>query len=152
MWQGGPSASETETRLADWPSAAAHTWALHPLESACMLVNVAAKALLGRAEQILYGRLVRAFPGHIVLSQVALSRLLTLDRPETGVADFVVCRADFTAMAVVELDHGQERCNDAQLHAAGVKVIRLPRDDIPHERALRALVATLPFKGRMAVN
>ena len=115
-----------------------------------MLANIAANALLSRAEQILYGRLVRAFPGHIVLSKVALSRLSSA-APADAVADFVVCRADFTAVAVLELDissarrndarRGDARRGDAQLRAAGFRVIRLPADDIPGERALRALVA-----------
>ncbi len=126
-----------------------------------MLANIAANALLSRAEQILYGRLVRAFPGHIVLSKVALSRLSSA-APADAVADFVVCRADFTAVAVVELDGSTDRRGDArrgdarrddvrrgdaQLQAAGVGVIRVPAADIPDERALRALVATLSLNG-----
>src|ERR1700688_3812277 len=78
---------------------------------------VTAKPLLGRPEQVLYGRLVRAFPGHVILAHVALSRLLAVDRTAAAtegpaiatrgrqlVADFVVCRPDFTALAVVELE------------------------------------------------
>jgi hypothetical protein len=110
-----------------------------------MLANAAAQVLLSKAEQILYGRLVRAFPGHIVLSKVALSRLAS-SAPSDGVADFVLCRADFTALAVLAIDAAQaDRRGDRHLQAAGVKVIHLPGGDIPHERALRALVATLPL-------
>jgi uncharacterized protein YceH (UPF0502 family) len=130
--------------------------------------NVATKALLSRPEQILYGRLVRAFPGHIVLSQVALSRLLVSgtqaagDVPTTAnrfaqlIADFVVCKADFTAVAVVELDDGacpskaardRDRRKQEYLHAAGVKVVHFPAGDIPSESALRALIAALPPHG-----
>jgi hypothetical protein len=116
---------------------------------------------------MLYGRLVRAFPGHIVLAQVALSRLLTTDRPgaaatagaiggrpKHGVADFVILTAEFVAVAVLELDgranarDGQrerDRRRDAALCAAGIKVVRLPVDDIPGESALKALVAALPL-------
>jgi hypothetical protein len=43
---------------------------------------VTAKPLLSRPEQLLYGRLVRAFPGHVVLAQVALSQLLVVDRAD----------------------------------------------------------------------
>jgi hypothetical protein len=84
---------------------------------------VSAKPLLSRPEQILYGRLVRAFPGHIILAQVALSQLLVVTRRDAArstqaisngfrqlVADFVVCAPDFTAVAVIELDdrsHGR---------------------------------------------
>ena len=133
--------------------------------------TVAAKPLLNRLEQLLYGRLVRAFPGHVVLAHVALSRLLaagaagaasaasaaathtTTSRFRGLVADFLVCRPDFTALAVVELDHAKAR--DAQrgkdlrktqlLHAAGIKVVHLPAHDIPKEAALKALVASLPL-------
>src|SRR5580692_3355416 len=78
---------------------------------------VTAKPLLTRPEQQLYGRLVRAFPGHIILAQVALSQLLTVARAVAHrdaqsttnrfrqlVADFVLCAPDFTAVAVIELD------------------------------------------------
>src|ERR1700688_1097552 len=67
---------------------------------------VTAKPLLSKPEQLLYGRLVRAFPGHIILAQVALSQLLVVRRDAAGstqsisnrfrqlVADFVVCAPD----------------------------------------------------------
>src|SRR5882757_1852405 len=66
------------------------------------------RPVLGRPEQVLYGRLVRAFPGHVILAHVAVSRLLAVDpaasategpalvsRRRQLVADFVVCRPDF---------------------------------------------------------
>jgi hypothetical protein len=111
----------------------------------------ATKPLLSRPEQLLYARLVRAFPGHVILVHVALSRLL--------VANFVVCRPDFTAVAAVELDEPttksidaqrsavrhKHRRKDLQLQAAGVKVIRIAAHDLPDERALKSLVAALPL-------
>ncbi len=117
--------------------------------------------VLNRPEQVLYGRLMRAFPGHIILAQVSLSRLLAvagMDAAKHAVVDFVICRADFTPLAVVELEdravaqpskrgdktRGNPR-QDQLLRAAGIKVIRLPVGDIPHEPALKALVATLPL-------
>ncbi len=127
---------------------------------------VTAKALLSGVEQVLYGRLVRAFPGHVVLAQVALSQLLEVDRAHAVgspqaianrfrqlVADFVICAPDFSVVAVVELDdrthrRGAQRERDQRkdgfLRAAGVKVIRVPVSDLPTEAALRALVAVLP--------
>jgi len=111
-----------------------------------MLAIAAAQPLLTRAEQLLYGRLVRAFPGHIILSHMAISPLVT--------ADFVVCKSDFTPLAVVEIDEAagpgpaereRDRRDDLNLQAAGVKVIRLIVDDLPHEAALRALVAAHPL-------
>jgi len=124
------------------------------------------RSLLNRREQLLYGRLVRAFPGHVILSRVELSRLLAADRSAAGdgpaiasrvrqlIADFVVCRADFSAVAVVELDEAEKpresvvernRRKDRALQEAGVKVIHLPAHDLPDEAALKALIAAHPL-------
>jgi hypothetical protein len=106
----------------------------------------AAKCLLNPIEQVLYGRLVRAFPGHIVLARVALSRQL--------VVDFAVLRSDFTVLAAVELcsrakpriaQREREARMEAALHAARVKLLRLVAEDIPSDAALKALVAALPL-------
>lgn len=127
---------------------------------------VIAKTLLNRAEQVLYGRLVRAFPGHVVLAQVALSQLLEVNRAHAAghaqaianrfrqlVADFVICAPDFSVVAVVELDgrsHGddlqreRDERKDRFLQAVGLKLIRVPASDLPNEAALKALVAALP--------
>jgi hypothetical protein len=127
---------------------------------------VTAKPLLSQPEQQLYRRLVRAFPGHIILAQVALSQLLVVTRRDAAagaqsisnsfrqlVADFVVCAPDFTAVAVIELD-GRTHRRDAQrerdqrkdsfLQAAGIKVVRVTVADIPNEQELKALVAFVP--------
>ena len=136
--------------------------------------RLAGRPLLSRPEQVLYGRLVRAFAGHIILAHVAVLRLLAADgkdrmdgaagRPmsnrfKNSVADFVVCRADFTALAVIELEDGvkppdtqrdKQRRKDQLLQAAGIKVIRLAADDLPPEAALKALVATLPLNSSTA--
>jgi hypothetical protein len=110
-----------------------------------------AKPLLDKREQLLYGRLVRAFPGHVILVNVALSRLV--------VAAFAVCKADFTPVAVVELEDcslskdersDRHRRKDQLLQAAGIKVIRLMANDIPNESALKALVAVLPLMSSTA--
>jgi very-short-patch-repair endonuclease len=128
---------------------------------------VTARPLLSRPEQLLYGRLVRAFPGHLILAQVALSQLLVVDRmgQDGGaqstanrfrqlVADFVVCAPDFTAVAVIELDdrshhrtvqRERDRRKDRFLQAAGIKVIRVAVSDLPSEAALKALVAVMPI-------
>ncbi len=127
--------------------------------------------LLTRPEQMLYGRLVRAFPGHVVLAQVALSRLLVVDQAASTlrgkavansqrrlVADFVVCKPDFTALAVVELDpsgppdanRDGSRRKDQLLRSAGIKVVRIAADDIPNEAALKTLVTMLPLNSSTA--
>jgi very-short-patch-repair endonuclease len=96
---------------------------------------------------------VRAFPGHLILAQVALSQLLVVDRMDQDgsaqsianrfrqlVADFVVCAPDFTAVAVIELDdrshhrivqRERDRRKDRFLQAAGIKVIRIAVSDLP---------------------
>jgi hypothetical protein len=120
--------------------------AFDPLRDIQMRGAPTVKSLLNRPEQLLYGRLVRAFPGHIVLSHVAMSRLVTVD--------FVVCRPDFTPLAVLEIDEvdaggparpERSRRKDQSLQAAGVKVIHLASHDLPDEAALRALVASHPL-------
>ena len=131
-----------------------------------------AKPLLSQPAQHLYGRLVRAFPGHVVFAQVPLLRFLSADPAASAtevqaitnrykhlVADFVVCRPDFTVLAVIELED-RTRPRDAQferrrrkdqfLLAAGVKVICVPANDIPNEAALKALVAALPLNSSAA--
>ena len=127
---------------------------------------VTAKPLLSRPEQVLYGRLVRALPEHIILAQVALSQLLVVTRRDAAgraqaisngfrqlVADFVVCAPDFSAIAVVELDdrsHGRnaqrerDQRKDRFLQAAGIKVIRVSVGEMPNEAALKTLLAVVP--------
>jgi hypothetical protein len=128
---------------------------------------VTARPLLSKPEQILYGRLVRAFPGHIILAQVALSQLLVVVRRDAAddaqsisnrfrqlVADFVVCAPNFTAVAVIELDdrsharrvqRERDQRKDQFLQAAEIKVIRVAVADIPNEVALKALVGVAPL-------
>ena len=108
----------------------------------------ATKSLLSQPEQLLFGRLVRAFPGHIVLARVALLP------SKPWVVDFAVLRSDFTVLAAVELDSrakpriGQrerEARMEAALQAAGSKILRLVVEDIPSDAGIRALVAALPL-------
>lgn len=129
------------------------------------VLPVNAKPLLSQAEQRLYARLMRAFPGHIILAQVALSQLLVVAcRDAAGarsvynsfsqlVADFVLCAPDFTAVAVIELDdrshtrpvqRERDQRKDRFLQAAGIKVFRIAVADMPSEAQLRALVAAVP--------
>ena len=74
---------------------------------------VVANALLSRAEQVLYGRLVRAFPGHVVLAQVALSQLLTVDRAQA--VDLAVRVAE-KAKAAVWVSPFSARCSFPERH------------------------------------
>jgi very-short-patch-repair endonuclease len=122
---------------------------------------VVAKPLLSRPEQGLYSRLVRAFPGHVVMAQVALSQLLVVTQATANgtrqsafnrfrqlVADFVICRPDFTALAVIELDdrtharpvqRERDQRKDEFLRAAGIKVVRISVARLPSDEELREL-------------
>jgi hypothetical protein len=116
-----------------------------------------ARKPLSTPEQILYFRLVKALPEHIVLAQVQLSRFLDVEsgqhawgwrnRISQKSADFVVCRKDATVVAVIELDdvsheRGDRRAADATkeeaLAAAGIKVIRWPETALPDGSAINA--------------
>ncbi len=130
------------------------------------LPPIKARILLSDPEKLLYGRLVRALPGHIVFAKLTMSQLLDLEpAPSRGkspalaapirhwVADFVVCGSDFTVAAVIQLDRrAQQReaqrthdaCSSRLLLAAGIRVHRVPIADIPNEAGLKALLALRP--------
>jgi very-short-patch-repair endonuclease len=120
-----------------------------------------AKKPLSVPEQILYFRLSRALPQHIVLAQVGLSRLLGVkkgssfhawnNRINRMSADFVVCGKDSNIVAVIELDdasHNRDdrRAADAKkdraLAAAGIHIIRWPAKAIPDEASIKAQLLT----------
>jgi very-short-patch-repair endonuclease len=109
-----------------------------------------AKKPLSRPEQVLYFRLVKALPEHIVLSQVQLSRLLGvkkgnnyrawLNRINRMSADFVVCNKDSSIVAVIELDDATHQKEDRKaadakkdkaLISAGIRIIRWQANTIP---------------------
>ncbi len=111
---------------------------------------------LSAPEQVLYFRLIKALPEHIVLGQVQLSRLLGvkkgnntqawLNRINRMSADFVVCNKDSTVVAVIELDdatHNGEKSQqrdakkDKALAAAGIKVYRWQAKAIPDESQIK---------------
>lgn len=122
----------------------------------------ASPSLLDRAEQILYGRLMRAFPGHVILAQVALARWLVAAPPggaAAWVADFMILRAEFTPVAVLDLFPGalatavlapaagtERRERNLRLIEAGVKILPIDATDLPGEAALKALVAAAPLR------
>jgi hypothetical protein len=118
------------------------------------------KKVLTQVEQLLYQRLIRAFPDHIVLSQVAFSQLVGVERGHNArsiwnrfnrlTADFVLCRKDFGIVAVLELDdrsHDRPARHDADgrkaaiLAAAGVPLHRFNVNPLPSEAELRDYIA-----------
>lgn len=119
-----------------------------------------AQPLLSEREQVLYQRLVAAYPDYVVLAQVALSQLLAV-KPGTAncqsirgrykqlVADFVLCRQDFTAVLVIELDDSSHAAADRQfadqrktkaVEAAGLRLVRIPAGPIPSDDEIQRVL------------
>ncbi|MFA5170444.1 MAG: DUF2726 domain-containing protein [Sulfuriferula sp.] len=119
---------------------------------------------LSAPEQVLYFRLVKALPEHIILGQVQLSRILKvkkgnntqawLNRINRMSADFVVCNKNSSIVAVIELDdasHNTEKRQQADakkdkaLTAAGIKIHRWNVKNIPNEDAIQAVFIPQPL-------
>jgi hypothetical protein len=119
-----------------------------------------AKKPLSSPEQVLYFRLCKALPEHIVLAQVGLSRILGVkkgnnfgewfNRINRMSADFVVCAKDSTIVAVIELDDASHEKTDRQaadakkdkaLSSAGIRIIRWHIKSIPDEANIKAAFA-----------
>lgn len=114
------------------------------------------KKLLTPPEQVLYHRLVKALPEHIVLAQVQVSRVLGVqkganfnewnNRINRLSYDFVVCLMDATVVAAIELD---DKSHDSSRRAAtdekknkatsdaGLRLIRWHVKALPDEEAIR---------------
>lgn len=122
-----------------------------------------AKKPLSQPEQILYFRMIDALPGHIVLAQVQLSRLLGikkgnnhqswLNRINRMSADFVVCNKDSSIIAVIELDDASHQKPERQaadakkdkaLAAAGIRMIRWQVKAMPDQSAIQAALLPSP--------
>jgi len=117
------------------------------------------KKVLTPVEQQLYHRLIRAFPDHVVLAQVAFSQLVGVKKGENFTAiwnrynrltaDFVLCTKDFRTVAVLELDDRShdnpsrmdaDRRKAAICEAAGIPLHRLNVNPLPNETELRSLL------------
>jgi very-short-patch-repair endonuclease len=118
-----------------------------------------AKKVLTSPEQVLYHRLVKALPDHMVLAQIQLSRVLGVKRGFNFAAwnnrinrlslDFLVCRKDSSVVAAIELDDSSHdrpdrREADARkawaLKSAGIRLIRWSTVALPDDAAIRAAV------------
>ena len=116
-----------------------------------------AKRPLSQPEQVLYHRLVRALPDHVVLAQVQVSRVLGVkkghnfhewnNRINRLSYDFVVCGKDATVLAAIELDDktheasnrvGTDAKKDKATAAAGVRMLRWHVKALPDEATIRA--------------
>jgi len=115
------------------------------------------KQPLSPPEQVLYHRLVKSLPDHIVLAQVQVSRVLGVkkgfnvhewnNRINRLSYDFVVCAKDLTVLAAIELDdrthESVSRANtDAKKEkatsAAGLRLIRWHVKSLPDEGAIQS--------------
>jgi hypothetical protein len=114
------------------------------------------KRLLTQPEQVLYHRLVKALPNHIVLAQVQVSRVLGIkkgsrfhewnNRINRMTYDFVICDKSFAVIAAIELDdksHESERRRDTDAKKnkatvdAGLKLIRWKVKSLPDEAMIQ---------------
>ena len=114
------------------------------------------KKPLTQPEQVLYHRLVKALPEHIVLAQVQVSRVLGVkkgsnfnewnNRINRLSYDFVICSKDSTVLAAIELDDKthestrrtltDEKKNKATADA-GLRLIRWNVKALPDESAIQ---------------
>jgi hypothetical protein len=121
---------------------------------------VEARNLLTDRELSLYQSLLSLYPEHKVFVQVALSQLIEVVRnhPERRsiraryqqlVADFVLCRADLSVVAVIEFDdssHDNPRNEFADarkskaLKDARIKLVRISSDALPSEDRISKLI------------
>ena len=121
------------------------------------------KKPLSQPEQVLYHRLIRALPEHIVLAQVQVSRVLGVkkgssfnewnNRINRLSYDFVVCGKDSTVIAAVELDDKtheskarivtDEKKNKASADA-GLRLLRWHVRSLPTEEEIRQELLTSP--------
>jgi hypothetical protein len=114
------------------------------------------KRPLTQPEQVLYHRLVRALPDHIVLAQVQVSRVLGVKeganfhewnkRINRLSYDFVVCSKDSTVIAAVELDDqshessvqaARDEKKDKASADAGLRLLRWHVRSLPSEDDIR---------------
>ena len=121
----------------------------------------AKRQVLTEREQVLYQRLVKTLPNHIVLAQVQLLQLLILKRGRRSYEafnrisrlslDFVILNPDTSLVAAIELDdatHEREdrRWADARknhaLMSAGVPLIRWKAKSLPDAAAISAALNT----------
>jgi Protein of unknown function (DUF2726) len=115
------------------------------------------KKPLTQPEQVLYHRLVKALPDHIVLAQVQVSRVLGVkkgsnfnewnNRINRLSYDFVVCGKDSTVLAAIELDDKSHESNrrsstdekkNRATADAGLRLIRWNVKALPDESEIQA--------------
>jgi hypothetical protein len=121
-----------------------------------------ARQVISRPELILHRHLVAALPGHIVLAQVQVSRVLGVrkgfdfhawnNRINRLSYDFVVCTPDGNVLAAIELDDKSHEApdrieadqrKDRATASAGIPLIRWHVKAIPEPAKIQAQFAGL---------
>ena len=119
------------------------------------------KRLLTQPEQVLYHRLVKSLPNHVVLAQVQMSRVLGVkrgfrfhewnNRINRMSYDFVICDKAATVIAAIELDdksHESERRIESDAKKgrattdAGLRLIRWHVKSLPDELTIQRELST----------
>jgi hypothetical protein len=118
------------------------------------------RPILTDRELILHRRLATMFPDHVIFTQLPLSRLMDIipatkgrssnpDRFNQFVADFVLCRRDFSVVAVIELadsanaplNHGDvETLKTNAVESAGLRLVRIGTGPIPSQAQIRRIL------------
>lgn len=125
------------------------------------------KTPLTEVEQVLYYRLVEALPDLVVLAQVPLTAILGIRRQgnkgwqaqfnaiSRKSVDYVVCRKDFSIVAVIELDdkthekpdrQKSDEVKDSAFKAVGIEVLRLKPGKLPEVTSIEAAFNTFVKK------
>jgi very-short-patch-repair endonuclease len=116
------------------------------------------RPLMSPPELDAYQRLRQALPDSVICPQVQLCRFITADhlkdrrwhnRIAQLSADFAICKADGTVVAVIEVDdktherpaqRARDRKKDDACQSAGVPVIRWKATQLPTAQAIQAQV------------
>jgi len=121
------------------------------------------RAPVSKVEQLFYRRLIEAFPENIILCQVAVSQLVSVDRVPGQqaffnrlarlVADFVVLSPDFRVVGIIELDDRSHQAEHRQradanktaaLTSAGYVLRRYQASALPTVAELKQALTTRP--------
>jgi len=128
--------------------------------SASMHWSLIGRPTLTDRELILHRRLATMYPDYVIFTQVPLSQLMEIlpatkerspnpDRLNQVVADFVLCRRDFSIVAVIELADSAnaplnrrdvETLKTNAVESAGLRLVRIGAGPIPSQAQIRRIL------------
>ncbi|WP_166793484.1 DUF2726 domain-containing protein [Pseudoduganella plicata] len=127
-----------------------------------------ARKLMSENELEFFGRLTKAVPEYFIFPQVAMAAILQAKSTDRKIAhrdflriaqqrvDYLVCKADGTFVAVVELDDkthqaARDKVRDERLQQAGIRTLRFESRNKPAVDVLRsALISPAPADAMVA--